>query len=492
MGYFVPSANGSFSGTKFYTYIGKTKYAGQYVPQDLVVIAYDDDTQVTIADCNEPGVVKWQGTLYADEPHVQRFPDGLNEPVSITSSRPVTVSVQQWVTNNEYSEYDDLFHGFFVPPKDGTGTGGFGRDILIPTHQAGYLIIMAHMDDTHIKAYNAETGSVVGARTLRRKGEFWSLSLGNGLWRIVSDRPISAHTGIKPTGGFSSNAEFAPLLFGVTDGDMVKVSVKRGLTDCSEPADPNHCFEPADPNNNEICYKISYWSDQDDDTDVVITDYLPREMEFISADPNTGFYDPNNHTCRWDIGTVTGGDPCSYCYIKVRVTGYAQPGQKITNKVQLSSHTSYSTAEVSTPVCCPQDPIIYVKADASGFRNGSSWANAYTTIQPALTRARAGYGSELWVAKGVYNPSKYIIRTRIELLDGVQMYGGFLGDETSLNQRDFVRYKTYLSGDLDAEGDNDSFGVVFSGWYIEPDTVCLLYTSPSPRDLSTSRMPSSA
>ena len=27
---------------------------------------------------------------------------------------------------------------------------------------------------------------------------------------------------------------------------------------------------------------------------------------------------------------------------------------------------------------------------------------------------------------------------------------------------------------------------------IDQDTVCLLYTSPSPRDLSTSRMPSSA
>ena len=26
----------------------------------------------------------------------------------------------------------------------------------------------------------------------------------------------------------------------------------------------------------------------------------------------------------------------------------------------------------------------------------------------------------------------------------------------------------------------------------DPDTACLLYTSPSPRDLSTSRMPSSA
>ena len=35
---------------------------------------------------------------------------------------------------------------------------------------------------------------------------------------------------------------------------------------------------------------------------------------------------------------------------------------------------------------------------------------------------------------------------------------------------------------LDADDDND-------GWW---DHICLLYTSPSPRDLSTSRMPSSA
>jgi len=246
---------------------------------------------------------------------------------------------------------------------------------------------------------------------------------------------------------------------------MVKVSVKAGFPDdCTEPEDPNYCFEPADPNNNEICYTIAYWSDPNDDTDVVITDYLPREMEFISADPNTGLYDPNTHTYTWNIGTVTGGDPCSYCYATVRVTEYAQPGEKIINKVELTSHTSYDTAEVSTPVCCPQDPVIYVKADAEGFRNGSSWADAYTTIQPALTRARAGFGSELWVAEGVYNPSKYITRTRLRLLDGVQIYGGFAGDEASRNQRDFVRYKTYLSGDIDAEGDNDSFGVVYAGW----------------------------
>ena len=32
----------------------------------------------------------------------------------------------------------------------------------------------------------------------------------------------------------------------------------------------------------------------------------------------------------------------------------------------------------------------------------------------------------------------------------------------------------------------------FGGRNYEPSYICLLYTSPSPRDLSTSRMPSSA
>ena len=39
---------------------------------------------------------------------------------------------------------------------------------------------------------------------------------------------------------------------------------------------------------------------------------------------------------------------------------------------------------------------------------------------------------------------------------------------------------------------NDSISTWFSGFHEDLVTTCLLYTSPSPRDLSTSRMPSSA
>ena len=40
------------------------------------------------------------------------------------------------------------------------------------------------------------------------------------------------------------------------------------------------------------------------------------------------------------------------------------------------------------------------------------------------------------------------------------------------------------------DGLRHAFGIIPEG--LRPDGTCLLYTSPSPRDLSTSRMPSSA
>jgi hypothetical protein len=104
--------------------------------------------------------------------------------------------------------------------------------------------------------------------------------------------------------------------------------------------------------------------------------------------------------------------------------------------------------------------IWYVKADASGANTGTSWADAFTDLHAALSAA--GATDQIWVAKGVYKPSTSDKSVSFELKDGVALYGGFAGSETSLEQRDVLANPTVLSGDIDQNDTVDSDGITNS------------------------------
>jgi predicted outer membrane repeat protein len=96
---------------------------------------------------------------------------------------------------------------------------------------------------------------------------------------------------------------------------------------------------------------------------------------------------------------------------------------------------------------------IYVKADATGANDGTSWTDAYTDLQDA--RAAAISGDEIWVAAGTYYPTSGVDRfATFQLKNGVAIYGGFAGTETSIIERDFVTSVTILSGDIGVPGDS--------------------------------------
>ena len=104
---------------------------------------------------------------------------------------------------------------------------------------------------------------------------------------------------------------------------------------------------------------------------------------------------------------------------------------------------------------------LYVKKDAPAGGNGQSWATASNDLQDVLIGA--DYGDEVWVAEGVYYPTSSTDRNHSFLIfNGVRLYGGFNGTETTLQQRVLGAYETILSGNI---GDtalvtDNSFNVV--------------------------------
>ncbi len=99
--------------------------------------------------------------------------------------------------------------------------------------------------------------------------------------------------------------------------------------------------------------------------------------------------------------------------------------------------------------------LVYVSAvTGDDSFDGRAWDSAKRTLQAGLAEAQSDQ-CDVWVAAGTYKPNEglsdltYDVReTTFQLLGGVAVYGGFLGDELHFNERDFVANPTVLSGDI--------------------------------------------
>ncbi len=104
--------------------------------------------------------------------------------------------------------------------------------------------------------------------------------------------------------------------------------------------------------------------------------------------------------------------------------------------------------------------VLFVKHDGAG--SGTSWSDALGNLAAALHKAQPG--DSIWVAQGIYFPTdKKDRRIAFIVPQGVKVYGGFQGEETLLEQRNFKANKTVLSGNIGA-GDrftDNSYTVVY-------------------------------
>ncbi|TRX66449.1 choice-of-anchor Q domain-containing protein [Carboxylicivirga sp. M1479] len=95
-----------------------------------------------------------------------------------------------------------------------------------------------------------------------------------------------------------------------------------------------------------------------------------------------------------------------------------------------------------------QSGSIYVKTGGTG--DGSSWANAYGNLNEAINTSVDG--DEIWIAAGVYKPSDADIRAqRFEIRNNITLYGGFAGNESALSERDYIKNRSIISGDIGVE-----------------------------------------
>lgn len=107
----------------------------------------------------------------------------------------------------------------------------------------------------------------------------------------------------------------------------------------------------------------------------------------------------------------------------------------------------------------------YVDQSVATSGNGMTWEAAFKTLSEAIKVSSTNVADEIWVAKGTYTPNTNPYGTRYDppsfsysmtyfLNKPVKIYGGFMGTETELAQRNWETHETILSGNINDVADS--------------------------------------
>lgn len=232
-------------------------------------------------------------------------------------------------------------------------------------------------------------------------------------------------------------------------------------------------LSPGEP----MTYTLAFANDGFDTvTGVIITDVLPLgQIENVSytIESDVAITLKPDTTYVWQVADLPPGAGGV-----ITITGWVR--SLLATPFDIANTASITTTSVETNTTDNQSTaithvkgVLYVDADATGAKTGSSWQDAFTELQSAL--AAAGFGDQIWVAEGTYKPDYDPVseshtgnRTdTFQLRNGVALYGGFSGDETSLDQRDWVAHQTILSGEIGGASNTDNTFHVVTGHHTD-------------------------
>lgn len=165
--------------------------------------------------------------------------------------------------------------------------------------------------------------------------------------------------------------------------------------------------------------------------------YVERPVSFSATSPATLVWQYSTDGATWlPLSGLTGYNA------SVTVEGISTASVTVTadlNNAQVRAMIA-ATGESSKTAILTAKPRVPLRVDSrvSASGDGLSWATAFKTIADAL--AVADDGSDLWVAAGTY------LQPQLNLPDGVHIYPGFAGTETSVDQRNSTTNVVSLQG----------------------------------------------
>ena len=235
--------------------------------------------------------------------------------------------------------------------------------------------------------------------------------------------PLTWHIDSDPShgtvGGTAPNLSYTPD-GGYTGSDSFTFHVNDGSID-SDPATVNISVISAEDNIPPVAYYQTIYVDEDTLTDITLT--------AIDADGNplTWHIDSNP----WH-GTLSGGAPDMLYEPDPNYHGRDQFMFHVDDGLD-NSNTSVVIISISS---ADDGDIFYVVPNGAGDEDGSSWDNAFAHPQDAVDFACSG--EKVWVKHGTYYRRSSLDTVLLTMKNGVDIYGGFSGTESTLEERNYA------------------------------------------------------
>ena len=184
------------------------------------------------------------------------------------------------------------------------------------------------------------------------------------------------------------------------------------------------------------------------------------KLVMISLDPNDCIISTSANPI--EAGTIDGGgvyhigDTCTLTATAnsaYQFVNWTKDGNIVSDNPVISFTVTENTNYVAnfSPLIHPDvNNIVYVKPEGCGLNDGSSWENATGNLNLALEYSGSQANKPtIWVAAGTYYGDSISEHNAFTMVDGVNVYGGFAGNEPAdynLDLRDFEANETVLDG----------------------------------------------